>query len=141
MGKEYASDSLFPFFADFLDPQLREAVDAGRASEYPQHAWTGAVAPSDPQAFLLAKCHHEDGRDEDTRAWYRNLIKLRKRGLAEGWLSPARLTAQHDSERDLFSLHFAGDDGTGITIQARLASVGTPPAVATSVLWCRRPAC
>ena len=69
MGEESAIDALFPFFADFEDPKLREAVDAGRANEYPQHVWDNAVSPSDSQAFLSAKCHHADDRDEDMLAW------------------------------------------------------------------------
>ncbi len=131
MGEERASDALFPFFADFEDPKLREAVDTGRASEYPQHVWGRAVSPSDPQAFLSAKCDRAVAWDEDMLAWYRNLIKLRKQGLAEGWLCPSRLTAEHDSALDLFTLSFARDDGAQISIQARLATVDCQSTVPT----------
>ena len=122
MGEEYATDALFPFFADFEDPELRNAVDAGRANEYPQHAWDEAVLPSDPQAFLSAKCDRAIARDEDMLDWYRKLIKLRKQGLTEGWLCSSRLTVRHDSTLDLFSLHFAGDGGAEVAIHARLTS-------------------
>lgn len=131
MGEEYASDSLFAFFADFQDEKLRAAVDAGRVSEYPHHVWSGAVLPSDPQAFLSAKCDLPDDRDADMLAWYGNLIKLRKRGLAEGWLSPSRLSVEHNLSLDLFSLHYDLDDGSNITITSRLAceaSQSTAPA-------------
>ena len=134
MGEECASDSLFPFFVDFQDPRLREAVDAGRASEYPQHVWSGAVSPSDEKAFLSAKCHRLDDGDKDMLAWYRNLIKLRNKGLAQGWLCPSRLTVKHDSPRALFSLVFAGHDGADITIQARLASVRSQSTAPVSVV-------
>ena len=133
MGEESASDSQFPFFADFEDPKLRAAVDAGRASEYPQHVWSNAVSPSDERAFLSAKCHRPDDRDADMFGWYRNLIKLRKRGLTEGWLCPSRMTVGHDRSRDMFSLVFAGDDNTQIAIQARLASVGSHSTDSVSV--------
>lgn len=133
MGEPYASDSLFPFFADFHDPQLRDAVDAGRAREYPQHVWDAAVLPSDAQAFLTAKCHRIEDRDEEMLAWYRDLIKLRKRGLLEGWLCRSRMTAGHDPKLDLFYLRFGNADGYDISIQARLARMDSPSSVAASI--------
>ena len=123
MGEELATDAAFPFFADFEDPHLREAVDAGRASEYPHHDWEGALSPSDPRAFLSAKQHRATDRDEEVFAWYRDLIKLRKEGFAEGWLCPSRLTSTYDPEVNLFSLRFAGKNGTHIAIQSRLVPV------------------
>ena len=39
MGEECASEAVFPFFADFEDPELRRAVDKGRENEHPQHVW------------------------------------------------------------------------------------------------------
>ena len=71
-------------------------------------------------------------------AWYRNLIKLRKRGLAEGWLCPSRLTAEHDSVLDLFSLRFARNDGSSIMIKSRLARVASQFSVPASVDCCWR---
>lgn len=125
MGEEHASDSPFPFFADFEDPQLREAVDAGRAREYPQHVWAGALPPSDVKAFLSAKCHQAEGKDADMLTWYHELIQLRKLGLAEGWLCHSRLTTTHDAKSDLFSLRFTHEDGMQILLHARLASLNS----------------
>ena len=88
MGEECASDALFPFFADFEDPKLREAVDEGRENEYPHHVWDIALSPSDPQAFASAKCHRADAWDEDMLAWYRSLIKLRKTRIGRGLAVP-----------------------------------------------------
>ncbi len=122
MGEEYASDSLFAFFADFHDPGLRDAVDAGRAREFPPDLWNGAVPPSDPRAFLNAKCAAPDDRDDNMLTWYRELITLRKRGTAEGWLSASRMNVEHNSRFGLFALHFDGENGTQIKIQARLQS-------------------
>ncbi len=134
MGEEFASPALFPFFADFEDTRLRQAVDAGRASEYSQRTGEAGLAPSDPQAFFAAKCHHQDARDEAMLAWYRDLIQLRKQGLAEGWLCPLRLTTTHVAERDLFSLRFAGPEGGDVVVQARLpgAASQSTPSVAVS---------
>jgi alpha-amylase len=123
MGEEAATDSPFPFFADFEDPQLRKAVDAGRAREYSQHAWQGALSPSQAEAFYRAKCHDASNGDAEMVAWYRDLIALRKAGVAEGWLCWACLSSACDPELDVFSLQFAGVDGRDMTVQARLTSV------------------
>ena len=54
-------------------------------------------------------------------AWYRDLIRLRKQGIAEDWLCSARLSSAYNSELNVFSLRFASVDGRDITVQARLA--------------------
>lgn len=72
MGEENATAARFPFFVDFHDPGLRRAVDRGRAREYPQHAWDGALSPSDPAAFAAAKCAHAESQDETMFGWYRD---------------------------------------------------------------------
>ena len=56
-------------------------------------------------------------------AWYRDLIRLRKEGIADGWLRTSHLSAAYDSELGLFSLRFARVDGRDILVQARLAGV------------------
>ena len=120
MGEETATEARFPFFADFEDSQLRSAVDAGRSSEYPQQVWQGALLPSAAEAFYSAKCHDASIGDPDMAAWYRDLIRLRKQGIADGWLCSACLSSAYDSELNVFSLRFAGGDGRDITVQARL---------------------
>ena len=121
MGEETATEATFPFFADFEDPQLRKAVDAGRSSEYPQHDWQDALLPSAAEAFYSAKCHDARNGDPDVLAWYRDLIRLRKQGIAEGWLCSSRLSSTYDPELNVFSLRFGSVDGRDITVQARLA--------------------
>ena len=122
MGEESATDSPFPFFVDFEDPQLLKAVDEGRAREYPQHAWKGALSPSDPQAFHRSKCHNVAAGDTDVLTWYRTLIAFRKQGISEGWLATDRMTTSYEPERDIFALRYCRDDGRHVTVQARLTN-------------------
>ncbi len=126
MGEEYASDSPFPFFADFEDAGLRNAVDRGRKREYPRHAWEGAVAPSNREAFMRTKHHAAEGRDSEMFAWYRSLIALRKQGVAEGWLSADRMTVDYLPEESLFRLRYDHGDGQATVILCRLLPVESP---------------
>jgi maltooligosyltrehalose trehalohydrolase len=119
MGEEHACESPFPFFADFTNHSLRRAVDRGRMREYPRHTWDGAPLPSDPKAFFQANCLGEDEGNQEMRTWYRDLIALRKQGLAEGWLKASRMTADHDVGGDVFSLNYALDNGGAVRVCSR----------------------
>ncbi len=124
MGEEMAAESPFTFFADFEDRRLRRAVDKGRAREYPQHIWKGALKPSDPNAFHNTKLQPTSRHCDEMRHWYRDLIALRKRGLTEGWLSPENLTLQYHAQQHLYSLTYPAHDAE-IVIHSRLAPVTT----------------
>ncbi len=87
MGEEYAANSPFPFFVDFEDLHLREAVDEGRVREYPQKVWGAVPSPSERTTFESAKLAGLESGDAEMFAWYQQLIELRKLGLAEGWLT------------------------------------------------------
>ncbi len=121
MGEEVAAESPFPFFVDFEDARLRRAVEQGRRREYPQHTWGDVASPSNPETFELAKCYDRRLHDRAMLAWYRELLALRKQGLAEGWLASDRMTTGHDPGCDLFWLRFDCDNGRQVFIQARLA--------------------
>lgn len=123
MGEEYAAETPFPFFADFEDYRLRQAVDRGRTHEYPHHDWGDSLLPSEAAAFYDAKCHDRDSHDRQMFAWYQQLIALRKQGLAEGWLAIETMTPVYDSEQDIFALRFQGPDGTHVSIRARLTAL------------------
>lgn len=122
MGEEVAIDAPFPFFVDFEDPQLQAAVDEGRAREYLQHEWEGALSPSDPAAFHGALCHRPDIHDAEMFTWYQALIALRKQGISAGWLKPDQMTSAYDAVSNIFSLWFPHDDGD-IIVQTRLTAV------------------
>ena len=56
MGEEYGETSPFQFFTSFLDPDLAEAVRAGRTAEFKRFAWQGDVPdPGDPATFLRSR--------------------------------------------------------------------------------------
>lgn len=105
MGEELATDSPFCFFADFLEPKLRKAVDRGRQHEYPNHQWKGATAPSDPAAFYDSKLDHP-GQTPEMFRWYQSLLTIRKAGLQDGWLKLDHLAVQFDSANHHFQLNY-----------------------------------
>ncbi len=56
MGEEYGEERPFPFFCDFGDRQLQEAVRRGRRAEYAGFAWAGEIPdPQDRKTFFSAK--------------------------------------------------------------------------------------
>ena len=120
MGEEWATEAPFPFFADFEDHSLRQAVDHGRRAEYPHHDWTDSPLPSDPRAFLASKSQAEH-LNVEMRDWYCQIIALRKQGIAAGWLDVRYLTTEHDLDRDLFRLVYEGPEEK-VVICSRLAA-------------------
>ena len=86
MGEEWASDSPFPFFADFEDDKLRRAVDKGRREEYPHHDWSDSPLPSDPVAFYNSKMKNEN-QNSEMWEWYRSVLRFRHLGIEQGWLN------------------------------------------------------
>lgn len=120
MGEEFAVDVPFTFFADFEDQRLRDAVDKGRAKEYPQHVWDGALLPSDPDAFQKTKLLDGPCRDSEMLQWYRDLIALRRQGIAEGWLAPDNLELNFQPENHIYSLSYHARDSQ-IVLHSRFA--------------------
>lgn len=110
MGEEWATDAPFPFFADFEDQGLRDAVDQGRRDEYPHHDWEGSPLPSDPQAFLNSKSS-VDQQCQSMHNWYRQLLNLRHEGIRAGWLGIENFDTSTDLKNGLFQLVFALEDG------------------------------
>lgn len=121
MGEESAVESPFPFFVDFEDRRLRRAVNKGRAREYPTHDRLGAPLPTRESTFLSAKCDATARHDPEMRHWYRQLLALRREGLAEGWLSPEHLTTRWDQRNSLYELHFDKPGGGRVCVLSRLA--------------------
>ena len=109
MGEESAVDAPFPFFADFEDAGLRKSVDRGRRQEYPHHDWKGSPLPSDPLAFTSSVITPELEQTA-VKDWYRELLRFRKLGVAEGWLQPNNFSAEADAENHLYRLIYSWDD-------------------------------
>ena len=88
MGEEYDETAPFPYFVSHTDPELVEAVRAGRRREFEAFAWAGE--PPDPQdeaTFRAGRLDHslrERGRHAQLYALYCELLALR-RDLAELW--------------------------------------------------------
>ncbi len=120
MGEEVAIDAPFPFFVDFEDPQLQEAVENGRAAEYPQHVWGSSPAPGSIDTFQQSNCNDAALHDQRMKAWYRDLISLRKQGIEEGWLAFDRMASDYDPEHEAFYLRFRDERGGHVCVMARL---------------------
>ena len=87
-GEEWASSSPFLYFTDHADPKLASAVRKGRYREFPDYCnfKTKIPDPQDPQTFLrsvLAWDEIHTASHEEMLAWYRRLISLRKKFIAD----------------------------------------------------------
>ena len=82
-GEEWAASSPFLYFADHADPALAKAVSEGRRREFESFGWDPKSIP-DPESrktFLRSKLNWDEAGKEDhahMRAWYRDLIRLRR---------------------------------------------------------------
>jgi maltooligosyltrehalose trehalohydrolase len=80
MGEEYGERRPFQFFTDHIDPAIAEATREGRRREFAAFTdFSGAEVP-DPQAratFERSKLDRSQA-DEDLRAFYRELLALRR---------------------------------------------------------------
>jgi len=83
MGEEYGETAPFPYFIDYHDPVLTEAVRKGRAGEFAMLGWPGenVADPSTEATFLQAKIDHglrfQPGH-ETIFAFYREALRLRR---------------------------------------------------------------
>ena len=125
MGEESAVDAPFPFFADFEDTGLRKAVDRGRRHEYPHHDWKGSPLPSDPLAFTssIVSPSQENAAVKD---WYRQLLQLRKQGIADGWLQLDNFSVESDTQNHLYRLIYRWD-GRQVQIACRIDQADAEP--------------
>jgi maltooligosyltrehalose trehalohydrolase len=82
MGEEYGEEAPFPFFVDFGDPALLEAVRRGRRADLTALGWTGDFPdPGIESTFLAAKINpdrHQRGWHKTAFEFYRTLLALRK---------------------------------------------------------------
>ena len=81
MGEEYGETNPFPFFSDFRDSRLIEAVRAGRKEEFAYFGWTDE--PTDPFAAstrdsAVLSWDWTDPTRLGLRNLYRDLLKLRR---------------------------------------------------------------
>lgn len=80
MGQEYDEAAPFQFFADFGDPQLKQAVSEGRRSEFKDFDFSEVPDPEDPETFARSKLTWADApENREMLDWYRKLLQLRKK--------------------------------------------------------------
>ena len=80
MGEEYGERSPFQFFTDHIDPSIAELTREGRRREFAAFAGFSAETVPDPQApqtFERSKLDRS-GADDELRAFYRELLDLRR---------------------------------------------------------------
>lgn len=104
MGEEWGAATPFQFFTAHTEPELAEAVRAGRRAEFAEHGWdTGRVPdPQDPETFWRSKLDwSERGIGDHARilGLYRDLIALRRTesDLADFWLDHMRVDYDEDN--------------------------------------------
>ncbi len=82
MGEEYGETAPFPYFVDHGDPDLVEAVRAGRLREFSGADWSAGVAdPADPATFEAAVLDPTLSEREPHRsrlAMYTELLRIRR---------------------------------------------------------------
>lgn len=88
MGEEYGELSPFPFFCDFGDPVLQEAVRKGRREEFADFAWSDEVpdplAETTYQSAQLTWDWPEGTLHAGLRRLYGDLLQLRRTQPALG---------------------------------------------------------
>jgi maltooligosyltrehalose trehalohydrolase len=85
MGEEHGETAAFQFFTDHDDPFIADATREGRRKEFAKFAAFAHKDVPDPQAlstFERSKVHPEAG-DAELRAFYKQLIALRRTLPAE----------------------------------------------------------
>ena len=121
MGEEFASDDPFLFFVDFKDPWVRDGVEKGRASEFPElNEKLDGLSPLDPKSFEKSKLRPWSDGDVEMRTWYRELIGLRKKMRASGLLDQKNLSVESDVDEGLFTLRDEDAAIGKLTVAVRL---------------------
>ncbi len=128
MGEEYGETHPFLFFCSFEDPELIKAVREGRRQEFAEfHSKGIAPDPQSEQTFeaSLLSWDLEQADNAVLRAWYRQLISLRKSNAALRNFSRSGTSVkalQHDAllvlerkdavnnERLLMLFNFSGEE-------------------------------
>ncbi|WP_328394930.1 malto-oligosyltrehalose trehalohydrolase [Streptomyces sp. NBC_00390] len=83
MGEEWGARTPWQYFTDHTDPELAEAVRAGRRREFASHGWSADDIP-DPQdqatrdRSCLDRAEREREPHAQLLAWHRSLIALRR---------------------------------------------------------------
>lgn len=139
MGEEWGARTPWMYFTDHPEPDLADAVRAGRRAEFGAHGWEelygGAVAVPDPQDPATFEASRLDWSERDgprgarLLRWYRTLIRLREvPDIASGDRSRTAL----EWGEDVWLMLRRGD--VAVAINRTDEEIPLPPGVATGVL-------
>lgn len=124
-GEEWGASDPFLYFTDHQDPDLGEAVSAGRRREFAHFGWDPGLIP-DPQSedsFTRSRLDWHERSESPNRellAWYRQLIALRRSRAEIAGPSTEAADVTVDGGRGTIDL---AQDGLRV-----LANIGTDPA-------------
>ncbi|UCF91241.1 MAG: malto-oligosyltrehalose trehalohydrolase [Desulfobacterales bacterium] len=114
MGEEYGEAAPFPYFISHLDPALVEAVRQGRRQEFAAFGWQEEPPdPQDEQTFRRAKLDHSRHLDKTKaplRAFYRELLRLRKAIAALAQLSQKNMEVIGDDRQNMLFVRRWSDE-------------------------------
>jgi maltooligosyltrehalose trehalohydrolase len=107
-GEEWAASTPFPFFADYRDAGLRQAVRDGRHAEFAEFAW-GSDVPDPVEAStydsaILRWEEQDHAPHASVLAWYRTLLALRREQPALSNPDPRSTEASLEGDGDLLAL-------------------------------------
>ncbi len=133
MGEEYGERAPFPYFVDHGDPDLIEAVRAGRAREFRSFDWQGELLdPASPETFNMAKLDRRRLQEPRHRALFdlhRELLRLRRNTPALANLDMSEMVISSiDSNRILLMCrhHATGDVCCAFNIGDKAATFELP---------------
>jgi maltooligosyltrehalose trehalohydrolase len=103
MGEEYGEVAPFAYFINHSDPDLVEAVRAGRRGEFAAFGWQeNPPDPQDEATFLRAKLNPalwRQGHHQVLVSFYRKLIRLRKTHSCLAQLSKKNMEVVDDEQK------------------------------------------
>ena len=122
MGEEYREANPFPFFCDFQDEGLIQAVREGRKKEFAYFGWEGETpdpfAATTRESAVLSWTWADDPTRAGLRLLYRDLLRLRREApaLRDFRLPRARLLADAGLPDVLELVRQADDPAETLTI-------------------------
>lgn len=134
MGEEYFATTPFQYFVDHTDPELRRAVQRGRAEEFKAFRWQGEVPdPAAPATFAASRLRWDQADEERglrAQNHLRRLVELSKDLRRGGYLEEGRVrTELRHLSRDGRQGHLRiwGENGTDrVRIDFNLRDLPTP---------------
>jgi maltooligosyltrehalose trehalohydrolase len=143
MGEEWGASTPWQYFTDHQDPELAEAVRAGRRREFAEHGWSAEEVP-DPQspatvaASTLDRAERERGPHARLLDWYRRLIALRRAHPALASPAPPESVAHDEAARWLVLRR--GDYRTAVNLSPEPRTVPLGRGTRTAELLAHFPA-